>query len=43
MLEENVVSAAGAYYDVPEERIRDLIAEAGFTPKRRTTFYELLE
>ncbi len=43
MLEENVVSAAGTYYSVSEERIRDLIAEAGFTPKRRTTFYELLE
>ncbi len=43
MLEENVVSAAGAYYDVPEERVRELIAELGFTPTRRTTFYELLE
>jgi cyclic dehypoxanthinyl futalosine synthase len=42
MLEENVVSAAGTYYSVNEERIRDLIAEAGFTPMRRTTFYERL-
>ena len=43
MMEENVVSAAGTYHYVSEERIRELISELGFTPKRRTTFYELLE
>ncbi|MFQ5893539.1 MAG: dehypoxanthine futalosine cyclase, partial [Nitrospinota bacterium] len=43
MMEENVVSAAGTYHSVTEERIRALIAELGLTPKRRTTFYEHLE
>lgn len=43
MLEENVVRAAGTSHSIAEDHIRDLIAELGFTPKRRTFFYELLE
>jgi cyclic dehypoxanthinyl futalosine synthase len=43
MLEENVVSAAGTSHSMPEERIRELISELGFAPKRRNFFYDLLE
>jgi len=43
MLEENVVAAAGTSYSMSEKELRRLISAAGFTPKRRTTQYELLE
>lgn len=43
MLEENVVAAAGTSYSMTEAELRRLISAAGFTPKRRTTQYELLE
>ena len=43
MLEENVVAAAGTSYSMTEGELRRLISEAGFSPKRRTTQYELLE
>ena len=43
MLEENVVAAAGTSYAMTEAELRRLISAAGFTPKRRTTQYELLE
>ena len=43
MLEENVVAAAGTSHSIPETELRRLILAAGFTPKRRTTQYELLE
>ncbi len=42
MLEENVVSAAGATYCLPWEEMEYLIADAGYEPRRRTTFYEIL-
>lgn len=43
MMEENVVSAAGTTYMVtPPEAIR-LIKDAGFTPIKRDTFYNVLE
>jgi len=42
MIEENVVSAAGAHYCMSVEEMEHLIRDAGFTPKRRTTQYEIL-
>lgn len=42
MLEENVVSQAGADFRLTEAEIRRLIADAGFTPHRRNTYYEIL-
>jgi cyclic dehypoxanthinyl futalosine synthase len=42
MMEENVVSAAGCVFTVPIDEIERLIIDAGYTPKRRNTRYELL-
>src|SRR5262245_27964046 len=42
MMEENVVSAAGTTYAVPPEHMDRLITDAGYEPRRRTTFYEVL-
>jgi cyclic dehypoxanthinyl futalosine synthase len=39
MIEENVVSAAGARNRASEEELRRLIRDAGFTPKQRDTLY----
>jgi cyclic dehypoxanthinyl futalosine synthase len=39
MLEENVVSAAGAHHHATEEDLRRLIRDAGFIPKQRDTLY----
>ena len=38
MIEENVVSAAGAHR-ATEEELRRLIRDAGFVPKQRDTLY----
>ncbi len=43
MIEENVVSAAGTDFIMPEPEIRRLIEDAGFTPKRRYQDYTLVE
>lgn len=43
MIEENVVSQAGACYRMTEAEIRRLVQDAGFTPRRRNCLYELLE
>jgi cyclic dehypoxanthinyl futalosine synthase len=43
MMEENVVSAAGASFQMPIEKIERLIRDAGYEPRQRTTFYEVLE
>jgi cyclic dehypoxanthinyl futalosine synthase len=43
MLEENVVSAAGAPHRFTYKSIQDAIAEAGFKPKLRNQQYELRE
>jgi cyclic dehypoxanthinyl futalosine synthase len=40
MIEENVVSAAGAPYRLSAEEIQRVIAEAGFTPRLRNQLYE---
>jgi len=42
MLEENVVSAAGAHNQASEEDLRRLIRDAGFIPKQRDTLYRTL-
>lgn len=42
MIEENVVKAAGASFRMDEPMLRRLVSEAGFTPRRRNFFYELL-
>jgi cyclic dehypoxanthinyl futalosine synthase len=39
MIEENVVSAAGAHHRASEEELRRLIRDAGFLPKQRDTLY----
>jgi cyclic dehypoxanthinyl futalosine synthase len=39
MIEENVVSAAGARNHASEEDLRRIIRDAGFTPKQRDTLY----
>ncbi len=42
MLEENVVSAAGAHNHATEEDLRRLIRDAGFIPKQRDTLYRTM-
>ena len=39
MIEENVVSAAGAHHCSNEEELRRIIRDAGFVPKQRDTLY----
>jgi cyclic dehypoxanthinyl futalosine synthase len=39
MIEENVVSAAGARHRASEEELRRIIRDAGFMPKQRDTLY----
>jgi cyclic dehypoxanthinyl futalosine synthase len=43
MIEENVVSAAGIDFIMPESEIRRLILDAGFEPRRRYQNYRLSE
>jgi cyclic dehypoxanthinyl futalosine synthase len=43
MLEENVVSQAGATFRMTEATIRRVIADLGFEPRRRNMYYQLLE
>lgn len=43
MMEENVVSAAGTTYHLTEQEIRAAITGAGWTPKKRNFYYQLLE
>ena len=42
MIEENVVSAAGAHFRLTEGEIARSIQAAGFVPKRRTMQYEIV-
>src|SRR5690606_9884328 len=42
MIEENVVSAAGVNYIMPESEIRRLIEDAGYTAARRYQDYTLV-
>jgi cyclic dehypoxanthinyl futalosine synthase len=43
MMEENVVSAAGATYKLSEREICRLIRDAGWTPAQRDQFYNVLQ
>jgi cyclic dehypoxanthinyl futalosine synthase len=43
MMEENVVSAAGASYHLTEAQIRRLIEDAGWRPCRRDCYYHIVE
>lgn len=40
MIEENVISAAGARNRANDEELRRVIKDAGFIPRQRTTLYE---
>jgi cyclic dehypoxanthinyl futalosine synthase len=42
MMEENVVSKAGANFRLQAQEIEKLISEAGYEPHRRNNWYELL-
>ncbi len=43
MMEENVVSAAGTTYLLTEQEIRNAIGQAGWVPRRRNCYYEVIE
>ncbi len=43
MIEENVVSQAGTVFHLSLEAIRRCISDAGYLPRQRNVFYELLE
>jgi cyclic dehypoxanthinyl futalosine synthase len=43
MIEENVVSAAGAAYKMDAVEMQQTIADAGFVPRLRNQAYELIE
>jgi cyclic dehypoxanthinyl futalosine synthase len=42
MIEENVVSAAGTVHHLTLEQIQAAIREAGYVPRQRNVFYELI-
>ena len=42
MIEENVVSAAGANTEANEKELRYQISEAGFTPQQRDILYNYI-
>jgi cyclic dehypoxanthinyl futalosine synthase len=43
MIEENVVSAAGAKNEADEKMLRYLISEAGFIPRQRDILYRRVD
>ncbi len=43
MIEENVVSSAGAHYSMNAQQIQEAIREAGFVPRRRNQKYEFID
>jgi len=43
MIEENVVRLAGASFRMSEFEVRRLVREAGYTPRRRNFYYDLLD
>jgi cyclic dehypoxanthinyl futalosine synthase len=43
MMEENVVSSAGTSFRLESQEIETLIREAGYTPRRRNNWYELVD
>jgi len=42
MIEENVVASAGVNFMLPEKELRRLIETAGFTPRQRDCYYNLI-
>ena len=42
MIEENVVSQAGAVFKLSADDIERFVSQAGFVPRRRNMRYELL-
>ena len=42
MIEENVVASAGVDFMLPESELKRLISRAGFTPRQRDCYYNLL-
>jgi cyclic dehypoxanthinyl futalosine synthase len=42
MIEENVVAAAGVRHRLSVEQIREIIVDAGYQPRQRNTYYELI-
>ena len=43
MIEENVVAAAGTRFEATQRQLRLAIAQAGYEPRRRNVFYEIVE
>jgi cyclic dehypoxanthinyl futalosine synthase len=43
MMEENVVSAAGTTFCLSEGEIREAVSQAGWIPRKRNCYYELLD
>src|SRR4029077_18302234 len=43
MIEENVVASAGTVYHLTLDEIKRAIREAGYEPRQRNVFYELIE
>jgi len=43
MIEENVISQAGAHHQANSETLQKVIQDAGFQPRQRTTCYEFLD
>jgi len=43
MMEENVVTPAGADFRLQKEEIEALITESGYEPHRRNNWYQLLD
>ena len=43
MMEENVISSTGAKFHIRKEEIRKLITEAGYEPRSRDNWYQLLD
>lgn len=43
MIEENVVAQAGTVFELSLETIRRCISDAGFEPRQRNVFYELID
>ena len=43
MIEENVVAAAGTRFRTSQAEIRQVISQAGYVPRRRNVFYELVD
>jgi hypothetical protein len=43
MLEENVVAEAGTVYHLSLDEIRRCISDAGYIPRQRNVYYELID